>query len=383
VSLSPSTEATSVATAGAPRPGSGLALGGDHTCGINGGAVACWGNNDIGQLGDGTTTNSSKPVEVVGLANRIIAIAAGGSRLATSGQSGHSCAITVDGAALCWGANYDGQLGNRSDVSSSTPVGVVGLTTGVVGIAAGDFHTCALTTKGTVRCWGDNASGQLGSGLATGRSVPIEVVGLSSGVTAITGGEYHTCAITTDTAVWCWGFNRVRQLGDGSTIDRRTPVEVSGLRGAVAITAGLYHTCALTRSGSVLCWGGNEGGQLGDGTQNDSGTPVAVKGLDGVVAIAGGGVHTCALTFAGGVKCWGVNAYHQLGNGPTTFNSWVPVQVQGLVTGVDSIGAGDVHTCAHLGDRIECWGSNGSGELGNGRTEEAGTPVDVMGLFKP
>jgi alpha-tubulin suppressor-like RCC1 family protein len=351
-----------------------IAAGDSHTCALTaGGGVKCWGANWAGQLGDGTTTWRNTPVEVSGLSSGVAAIAAG---------AWHTCALTAGGGVQCWGYNSNGQLGNRKFGYRAIPVDVSGLANGAVRIAAGDSHTCALTAGGGVKCWGYNYYGQLGDGTTTWRNTPVEVSGLTSGVTAIATGGYHTCALTVGGGVKCWGYNYSGQLGDGTTTQRTAPVDVSGLSsGVAAIAAGGWHTCALTAGGGVKCWGYNYYGQLGDGTSTNRTTPVDVSGLtSGVAAIAAADYHTCALTAGGGVKCWGVNWYGQLGDGTTT-DSNTPVDVSGLSSGVTAIAAGGWHTCAlTVGGGVKCWGYNSYGQLGDGTWTQRTTPVDVSRL---
>jgi alpha-tubulin suppressor-like RCC1 family protein len=362
-----------VATPASMRAITAIAAGSDHSCAItSSGAVRCWGWNEVGQLGDGTTTDRRLPVDVTGLGSGAIAVDAGGPQ---------TCALTNGGGVRCWGANDAGELGNGSTVNSSVPVAVSGLTGGASAIALGSPHSCALTTEGGVMCWGDNEFGQLGDGTTTRRTTPVDVLGLRSGVRAIAAGGGHTCALTTEGRVNCWGYNPDGELGDGSTVNSSTPVEVSGLAGGVAALAlGVYHTCALMRGGAVRCWGSNDLGQLGTGTTaTRSLTPVQVAGLaSGVTAITANSSHTCALASAGGALCWGDNRSGQLGNGTTAARSLRPVQVAGLGSGVAAITTGGRHSCALMREgAVKCWGANDAGQLGNGKTLNSNVPVDV------
>jgi subtilisin-like proprotein convertase family protein len=220
-----------------------------------------------------------------------------------------------------------------------------------------------------VKCWGWNNRGQLGDGSTTDRNVPVEVLGLDNGMMAVDAGYYHTCAVTAAGGVKCWGQNTYGQLGDGTTVERHTPVDVSGLIGGVAeVAVGLDHTCALTEAGDVKCWGANWRGQLGDGTTTDRHGPGDVSGMaTGIVGITTGNNHTCALAAAwGDVKCWGENNSGQVGDGSTT-DRHTPVEVTGLMAGATAIAAGGEHTCAVLySGRMKCWGDNNPGQLGDG-----------------
>lgn len=349
-----------------------IAAGSQHTCALTtAGRVKCWGHNGEGQLGDGTTVHRPVPVDVVGLRGGVADVAP---------ATAHTCAL-VAGAVKCWGSNEDGRLGDGTLTDSLTPVDVIGLTSGVAEVAAGWVHTCALTTTGGVKCWGKNGSGRLGDGTTEDRSTPVDVVGLTSGVAALSPGLGHTCALTTIGGVKCWGSNSHGALGDGTTEKRSTPVDVVGLTsGVAAIAAGSGHTCALTTAGAVKCWGVNNAGKLGDGTtEGYRTTPVDVVGLaSGVSAIAAGTQHTCALTATGGVKCWGAHYYGELGDG-TTENHSSPVDVAGLTSGVVAIAASTERTCAlTTTGRVKCWGANWYGQLGDGTRTHSSTPVDVV-----
>jgi len=374
-----------------PQPASaagviGISAGGFHGCALSsGGAVRCWGRNDNGQLGNGTTINSATPVDVSGLSG-VAAISGGGQ---------HTCALTGGGAVRCWGDNAFGQLGNNSTTDSATPVDVTGLGSGVVAITAGGFHTCAITNLSVLRCWGKNDRGQLGDGTAINRLVPTDVVGLgSASAGALGGGDTmgaHTCARTSIDAARCWGRNDFGQLGNASLFDSVSPVDASGLGSGVSgITAGRYHSCALLGSGGVKCWGWNIGGQLGNGTTTTSTVPIDVIALGGpVTSVRAGGGHTCALTSPGGVKCWGFNTSGELGDGTSGNSRSTPVDVLvslggAPLAGIAAIAAGGAispsgFTCAlTVFSGVKCWGDNFFGQLGDGTTTNRASPVDVF-----
>ncbi len=342
-----------------------VSTGSEHTCAVTtGGGAKCWGNNFNGQLGDNSNDNQFTPVDVTGLTSGVVAVAAGDF---------HTCALTTGGGVKCWGKNFNGQVGDGTSSffeNRLTPVDVVGLASGVAAIAAGGSHTCALTASGGVKCWGANSFGQQGSNGGGDHLEPVDVVGLTSGVVAIAAGGSHTCALTTSGGVKCWGWSFYGQVGDGGTTNRSTPVDVFGLTsGMKAIATGTNHACALTTGGGVKCWGRNSQGQAGDGTSgNNRLTPVSVSGLaSGMVGIAAGFGHTCAVSTGGGVKCWGSNSNGQVGDGASFDIHSTPSDVAGLAAGVASIAAGGNHACALTGEgALKCWGDGGAGGLGDG-----------------
>jgi len=277
-----------------------IAAGYDHTCAVlNTGSVQCWGRNSSGQLGNGTTTNSSTPVTVNSL-NNITALSAGYE---------HTCAVLQGtGEVNCWGDNSVGQLGNNSTNDSSIPV-VVSNLSNVAILAAGYNYTCAvLQGSGNVYCWGSNEVGQLGDGTTSDQLIPVAVSGLSD-VAAITAGSSHVCTRLNSGEARCFGNNGLGQLGNGTIVNRSIPVMVVGLEGVYdpvdVVSTGSWHTCVLLSTGSVVCWGRNNVGQLGDGTTNNRSTPIAVSGLSNVKSLTSGDSHTCALLANGAVQCRG------------------------------------------------------------------------------
>jgi len=368
--------------------GATIAASISHTCAVtSAGTVLCWGSNEYGQLGNGSTANSTEPGSVVGLGSGVVSIAAGYDS---------TCALTNLGSVWCWGDNAAGQLGNGAYTQSHVPVQVLNSTgnaplSDITSIAAGQTHTCAVTSAGAALCWGDNSKGELGNGTEIGSKLPTPVSGLSSAVASISAGANFTCAATTNGEAMCWGEGSSGQLGGGVAASSPTPTAVTDstgnapLGGVVAISAGFENSCALANGGTVLCWGANNSGQLGNGnTGSASSVPVAVVNstgqspLTGVLAISSGLDDTCAVTGGGAALCWGANGNGQLGNGNTADSS-VPVNVSSLSTGAVAIASGYHHTCAVTsGGAAECWGFNADGQLASGNTVPSATPIPAL-----
>jgi alpha-tubulin suppressor-like RCC1 family protein len=350
-----------------------VALGRSHSCAVfEDGHVKCWGLNEHGQLGSGGMAGSSVPVEVAGLVD---------AKALTAGWA-HTCALTRTGGVKCWGYGKYGELGNGGTSDSAAPVGVSGLTSGVIAIDAGDDHTCAVTALGEVKCWGYNRYGQLGDGTTTSRSVPVRVPGIAGGALAVAAGWGHTCILTADKSVRCWGNNEYGQLGYGEVEDYRfTHMDVPDLTmSAERISADGGQTCVLTIYGSIQCWGNNKHGQLGDGTMENRPVPVAVAVLaQDMRSVVAGWNHTCAVNRSGGVFCWGWNLHGQLGDG-TNASRTTPAQVYALEEGVEAVSVGWAHSCAvtALGG-VKCWGANDAGQLGDGTSLDSQVPQVVTG----
>lgn len=358
-----------------------VAAGGFHSCAITiGGGVACWGANGYGQLGGGfMSVVSPQAVTVSGLPTTVIAVSAGRQ---------HTCALTTAREVYCWGRNDLGQLGNATEVHSSVPVRVAGLS-GVQAIAAGEYQTCALLTDGGVRCWGQNWTGQLGNGQSGNYyATPVAVIGLAGRAVALAAGDDHMCAVTEGGAAQCWGYNVWGQLGNNSTLASSTPVTVTGLTsGVTAMTAGRSYTCAVV-NGGAMCWGDGSAGQLGDGVDLSGGSrpytspvPVNVVGLPGpAIDISSGGATSCARLNNGETYCWGADWGGQLGQGVANSQS-TPIRLPLPTGSVRQLSIENEHMCARLQDStLRCWGVNVYGQVGNGVSLVSPTPVDVLDI---
>lgn len=371
-----------VAVLGLPESVTALAVGGSHTCALlQAGGVACWGRNLSGQLGNGANLDQKTPVTVVGLGGLVAALAAGAN---------HTCALLQSGAVQCWGDNTNGQLGDGSTTARNVPTAVTGLAGPVKAIATGSDHTCAILTDGRVQCWGDNARGQLGDGSREDRTSPVLVSNLRDVIATVAAGRFHTCALAIDGDLWCWGTNNRGQLGTGSLESSRMPIRVTSVPGdATALTAGMDHTCALFKTKLPYCWGSNRARQLGQDAPGVASVPQllqlaplsnGVAPISGIPAIGSGRYHTCLITPERGVQCWGRNSDGQLGDG-TQLSRPQPVNITGFSSGVMSVALGAEHSCVLLqSGGVQCWGSNTAGQLGDGTITEHLTPKEVIGL---
>ncbi len=353
-----------------------LEASGRHTCARHASAsLSCWGDNLFGQLGTGDTTASLTPV--FASLGAVTHVAANGS---------HSCARTGDGAIWCWGRNSFGELGDGTTTQRLSPTATVPIDTATPAIATGgdgtDEHSCGLIAGGRVACWGGGLDGQLGDGSFVDRLSPV-VVTTASGeplgfVTDVVTGALFSCALRSTGRVYCWGDNTVGQLGTGTSGDSARALLVPGPDRAIAITAGTSHACMLTVDGLVRCWGENGAGQLGDGTTVDRPTPVAVTTISDVVSLSAGELHTCAVRTYGHVNCWGSDTWGQRGfDVPAE-----PFGVMPIVTGITDaieVSSGGYHSCALLSSgEVRCWGYNGYGALGDATTTVRTTPVRMQ-----
>jgi alpha-tubulin suppressor-like RCC1 family protein len=339
----------------------------------NDGTVWTWGYNGFGQLGNGSTTDSSSPEQVQGLAG-MTAVAAGFF---------HSAALKSDGTVWVWGDNGYDQLGvgGGNVAISAAPLQVAGLRD-VKAIAASGGHTLALKNDGSVWAWGWNAYGQLGIGSVANATAPVQLPGLH-GVGAIAAGFFHSLALNFDGSAWSWGYNGHGQLGNGATADSILPSQVAGAHAAglgtiKSLAAGGGHSLALKSDGTVWAWGWNGFGQLGNGSLADSSLPLQVSGVNAGSAIAAGFFHSVALNRDGKLQAWGYNAYGQLGDGSTTDASIPTPVIQ--VASVASIAASNHHSLALKHDgTLWAWGWNDDGELGNAGRVSSLVPVGVSG----
>lgn len=330
-----------------------ISAGIGQTCVLTpGGGVACWGHNDAGQVGDGTTISREVP--------RLLAI--GGPAIAVAGSAVHGCAVRADHHLVCWGTDSGGQFGTQ-EITGTPPMEIAGITD-AVSVAAGGDYTCVLHASRTVSCLGSFLSSDPNAGSFSADTSSLRQV------VAITGGYFAACALIADGTVRCWGSGPLGELGNGKRLDAAVPVAVTGLRDAVAISAGDEFACAIRSDGSVWCWGVNLFGELGarppstaTAVPPSATVPVRVPGPTHATVVSAGYTHACAAG-PDGAWCWGGNDDGEVGTGSP---SGIELPHTLGVAGVVSIAAGLRTTCViTAGGAVSCWGAAGDGMLGNG-----------------
>jgi alpha-tubulin suppressor-like RCC1 family protein/pimeloyl-ACP methyl ester carboxylesterase len=370
-----------------PLPHAQVSAGNDHACATNSvGAAFCWGSNTVGSIGNDSATDYTRPVHVAG-GHMFAQIAAGGAG-AGYGQYEHSCGVATDGAGFCWGSADWGEIGTTVTTcgfqkqGACVPVPVEG-NLKFMAMATGSLHTCGLTTNGAAYCWGYGGSGALGTGTVVYIAHTPQPVAGGLRFKAIDAAGNWSCALTADGTAYCWGASGGGLGSTGpSTCDSPStcvtaPTKVSGELTFKDLTVGGSFSCGVTTAGDAYCWGSNTWGQLGDGTTTDSPTPVKVTGGLTFAAIDAGAEHVCAVTTAHGSYCWGQGLAGSLGNGGSV-ESHVPVPVSGALA-FAQISAGTGFTCGTTtDDQIWCWGYDSSGKLGNGDGGSSTVPVFVL-----
>ncbi|MBC7533205.1 MAG: hypothetical protein H7318_16670 [Oligoflexus sp.] len=368
-----------------------VASGGSHSCAVlDDSSVACWGYNYAQELGYGDNNKFGEGTDRYMPPSFPINLGAGKKATMVAVNYAHSCAILEDNSIKCWGQNASGQLGYGDTIRRGTPAATsinLGLGRTAKSLSAGFAHTCAILDDNSVKCWGANSAGQLGYGDYQNRLLPPVVsidLGGQRSAQSLSLGAYHTCALLDDSTVKCWGNNANGQLGYGDRLIRSAPARDAINLGqdlkALEVNSGAYHTCAVIAGGALKCWGRNKQGQLGYGDIVDRLAPDSSFvdiGTRNVLSVSGGLSHTCVMMDDSNVQCWGGNEEGQLGYGDLT-NRLLPPQTAinfGNGRVIKSLSAGRLHSCVILDDStLKCWGSNSYGQLGGGKIVDGKTP---------
>ena len=341
---------------------SAIAAGAYHNLALQGDSVVAWGRNNSGQIGNNSILDQPSPVSVT---NGVQAVSAG---------IGHSLVLKTNGSLLAWGLNANNQLGDGTTTQRNLPNPITNNISSVtmVAISAGGNHNAALDSTNRVWTWGQNNSGQLGTGNTAAQSKPVMVTNLLS-ASAIAAGASHTLALSNN-FVWAWGNNANGRLGDGTVNNQTSPELIASLSNIVGIAAGGSHSLFLDASNRVWACGLNSAGQLGDNTTTQRPTSVCV--LSNIIQIAAGNAHSLAIDANSNLWAWGENAYGQLGNATVT-DSHLPLQV---LSNVVAVTAGQEHTVVRLVDgSVRVFGHTQYGQFGDGNLGYNMTPVRVGG----
>jgi alpha-tubulin suppressor-like RCC1 family protein len=344
----------------------------DHSCALTtDGRAFCWGNNILGELGNGSAAGSPTPVEVG---------SGGGLRFASlAGGGWFTCGLLANGAGQCWGSGARGRLGGGVLENAPTPRPVAGALT-FTSLSTGWAHACGVTDDGTY-CWGSGTA--LGADAGKYSVVPVPV-SADPGLRALDAGSDFTCALTGAGAAWCWGVNYEGQIGDGSTVSAAAPTPVAGGHTFTALSVGARHACGLTPDGEAWCWGDNSAGELGDASQEPAVVPQPVMGGMTFAGLSAGGDFSCGWITDGTTYCWGSNSQGQLG--APSFDACAtrpcgltPLPVAGGLR-FRLVRTGGAHACGITWDGVlYCWGANQSGQLGDGTNVSRAVPVRVVG----